>query len=55
LLVSEIQARWFVYLIRNKIKLPSEDEMKKEIKEYRVIFKNYFKDYIIVYLVEMNF
>jgi hypothetical protein len=36
--VSEVQARWVVYLIRNKIKLPTEEEMKKEIIERRVIF-----------------
>ena len=35
--VTEVQARWVVYLIKNKIKLPSEEEMRKEIIEHRVI------------------
>ena len=35
--VSEVQARWVVYLIKNKIKLPTEEEMRKEIIEHRVI------------------
>jgi hypothetical protein len=34
--VSEVQARWIVYLIKNKIKLPTEEEMKNEIIEHRV-------------------
>jgi hypothetical protein len=36
--VSEIQARWVVYLIKNKIKLPSEQDMRQKILQHRVIF-----------------
>ena len=36
--MSEIQARWLVYLIKNKIKLPSEKEMAQQIIQHRVNF-----------------
>lgn len=36
LAMSEVQARWFVYLMTGKIKLPTRDEMTKEIRQNRV-------------------
>lgn len=34
--MSEIQARWFVYLMTGKIELPSKKEMNKKIRDHRV-------------------
>ena len=36
LAMSEIQSRWFVYLMTGQISLPTKEEMKQQIREHRV-------------------
>ena len=41
LTISEIQARWFIHLIKKDVKLPSETEMNEQIQTDLVFLQPY--------------
>lgn len=53
--MSEVQSRWFVYLMTGKIKMPSREEMEKEMKEYRVNFSQEFYHNVVCLIVKSFF
>ncbi|CAF1011553.1 unnamed protein product, partial [Brachionus calyciflorus] len=40
--ISEIQARWFVYLMLKKAKLPNQEKMRQEINDFKKNVENRF-------------